>query len=95
MLGLLDTNGSSSVTYTFLSQTPVLIRRIQLYDKASLKDYLIAETQNTNLIEYMHPYAHCSIIYNRQDLKAAQVPISRRVDKKAVVRLHSGIPLGH
>ena len=36
---------------------------------------LSEETQNTNLKEHMHPYVHCSIIYNRQDLKAAQVSI--------------------
>ena len=27
--------------------------------------------------EYMHPYVHCSVIYNHQDLEAVQVPISR------------------
>ena len=31
----------------------------------------------------MHPYVHCSVIYNSQDLKAAQVSISRWVGKKA------------
>ena len=35
----------------------------------------------------MHPYVHSSIIYNRQDLEAAQVSISGWVDKKAVVHL--------
>ena len=35
------------------------------------------ETQNnTNSKEYIHPYVHCSIIYNSQDMEAAQVPIS-------------------
>ena len=34
-------------------------------------------TQNTNSKEYKHPCVHCSIIYNRQDTEAAQVPISR------------------
>ena len=43
----------------------------------------------------MHPYGHCSIIYNSQDLEAAPVPISRRVDKKAVVHLHNGILLSY
>ena len=43
------------------------------------------ETQNTDSKEYMNPYVHCSVIYNSQDLEAAQVPISRWVDKKAVV----------
>ena len=41
----------------------------------------------------MHPYAHCNVIYNSQDLEAAQVSISRRVDIKAVVHLHNGILL--
>ena len=40
------------------------------------------ETRNTNSKEYMHPYVHGSIIHNSQDLEAAQVPISRWVDKK-------------
>ena len=35
----------------------------------------------------MHPY----VLYNSQDLEAAQVPSSRRVAKKAVVHLHNGI----
>ena len=35
------------------------------------------ESQNTNSKDSMHPYVHCSIIYNSQDLEAAQVPISR------------------
>ena len=39
----------------------------------------------------MHSYIDCSIIDHSQHLEAAQVPISRRVDKTAVVHLHSGI----
>ena len=34
-------------------------------------------TQNTNLKEHKHPYVHCSAIYNRQDMEAAQVSINR------------------
>ena len=41
----------------------------------------------------MHPYVHCSIMYSSRELETAQVPISTYVDKKAVVRLHSGILL--
>ena len=53
------------------------------------------ETQNnTNSKEYIHPYVHCSIIYNSQDMEAAQVPISIWVDKKAAVHLHNWILLG-
>ena len=38
--------------------------------------------KNTNLKEIMHPYVHCSVIYNGQDLEAAQVSVSRWVIKK-------------
>ena len=34
------------------------------------------ETQNTNLKEYKHLYVHHSVIYNCQDMEAAQVIIS-------------------
>ena len=34
-------------------------------------------TQNTNSKEHRHPYVHCSVIYNCQDMEAAQVSISR------------------
>ena len=34
-------------------------------------------TQNTNSKEHKHPYVHCSIIYNQQDMEAAQVSIHR------------------
>ena len=43
---------------------------------------------------YAH-YVHCSIIYSSQDLEAAQMPISRWVDKTAIVYLHNRILLGH
>ena len=32
------------------------------------------ETQHTNWKEHMHPYIHCRVIYNRQDMEAAQCP---------------------
>ena len=41
----------------------------------------------------MHLYVHCSIIYNSKDLEAAQVPISRLVDKKVV--LHDEMLCSH
>ena len=34
-------------------------------------------TQNTNSEEHKQPYVHCSVIYNCQDMEAAQVSISR------------------
>ena len=33
--------------------------------------------QNTNSKERKHPYVHCSVIHNCQDMEAAQVPINR------------------
>ena len=42
----------------------------------------------------MNPSVHSSVIYNSQDLETAHVPISKRVDKTAVVYLHSGILAG-
>ena len=40
-------------------------------------------TQNTSSKEHKHPYVHCGIIYNHQDMEAAQVSsISRWVDKQ-------------
>ena len=39
-------------------------------------------TQNTNLKEHKHLYVHCSIIYNRQDMEAAEGTISSWVDKQ-------------
>ena len=39
------------------------------------------EIWNTNSKEYKHHYVHCSIINNSEDLEAAQVSISRWVDK--------------
>ena len=42
-----------------------------------------------------HPYVHCSIIYNCQDMKVAQVSIYKWVDKTTMGHLHNGILLGH
>ena len=58
-----------------------------LWPSNSTSGDLAKETQNTNSKEYMHPYVHCSIIYNSQDMEATQVPINRRADKTAVVHI--------
>ena len=52
-------------------------------------------TQNTNLKGHKHPYAHCCIISNCQDMDAAQVSINRWVDKTTMGPLHCGILLSH
>ena len=52
-------------------------------------------TRNTNWKEHKYPYVHCNVIYNRQDMETAQVPISRWVDKTTMAHLHNGIILSH
>ena len=52
-------------------------------------------TQNPNLKEHKHPPVHCSIIYNLQDMEAAQVPITRGADKTTAGHLHNRILHGH
>ena len=51
--------------------------------------------QNTNLKEHKYPYVLCSIIYNLQDMEAAQVSSSRWVDKTTMGHLHNGILSDH
>ena len=41
----------------------------------STSENILKGTQNTNLKEHKQPCVHCSIIYNRQDMEAAQVSI--------------------
>ena len=53
------------------------------------------ETLNTNSKEYMLRYIHCSVIYDSQATEAAQVPVDRHVDRKAVVCLHNGMLRDH
>ena len=55
---------------------------------------LSKETWNTNLKEHTHPCVHCSVIYNTKDVEAAQVSISRLVDRTTRVHSYNGILLG-
>ena len=36
----------------------------------SISGYLSEENENITLKRCMHPYVHCNIIYNSQDMKA-------------------------
>ena len=53
------------------------------------------ETQNTNVKKHKHPYVHCGVIYNHQDMEAAQVSISRWADKTTMGHWHNGMLLSH
>ena len=57
----------------------------------STSENISKETWNTDSEEHKHPYVHCSVIYNTQNLETAWVSNSRWVDKKVVVHLHNGI----
>ena len=37
----------------------------------------------------MHPNAHCSMIYNSQDMEATQVSTDRGMDKGDMVYIHT------
>ena len=39
----------------------------------------------------MHPYVHCSIIYNSQEMEATQVSINTWMDKEDVVYIQRNI----
>ena len=52
-------------------------------------------TQDISSKGHKHPYVHCSITYNCQDMEAAQVSISRLVNETTIGHLHNGILLGH
>ena len=63
-----------------------------LWPSNSTSGNLSEETQNTNLKDYKHPYVHYN---NCQDLEAAQMPISRWVDKTTMGHVHNEILIGH
>ena len=65
-----------------------------LWPNNSTSGNISKETQNTNSKEHKHPYVHCSVIYRHQHMKAAQVSISRGVDKTTMGHLHNGMLLG-
>ena len=52
-------------------------------------------TQNTKLKEHKHACVHWSVIYNHQDMEAAQMTINRWMDKTTTGYIHIGILLCH
>ena len=51
--------------------------------------------QNTKSKEHKHPYVHCSVIYNCQDMEATEVSTGRWLDKEDVVHIYNRILLIH
>ena len=58
-------------------------------------EYLSEENKNINLKRYMHPYVHCSIIYNSQDMEATEGHLNRWMDKEDVIYIYDGTLLSH
>ena len=44
--------------------------RTTIQSSNSTAGYMFEENKNPNSKRYMHPYVHCSIIYNSQDMEA-------------------------
>ena len=85
---------SASTMENIMEVSQKITNGITLWPSNSTSGYVYGETQNTISREYMHPYVHCSIIYDCQDMDAKQVSIKRQADKKAVAHMHKGKLLG-
>ena len=51
--------------------------------------------ESYNSKRYMHPYVHCSSIYNSQDKEKILMSTNRWMDKEAVAYIDNGILLCH
>ena len=87
---------SYSVGFLFIFlMISLAVQWICLLTSDPTSENISKETQNNNSKEHKHPYVHCSIIYNYQDMEAVQVSISRWMDKTIMGHLHNGILLDH
>ena len=73
---------TGAATVESIMKVPQKIKNVTAFWPSNPTSGTISEgTQNTMSKEHKHPYVHCSVIYNHQDMEAAQVSISRWVDK--------------
>ena len=70
---------------------PQKIKNRTAYDPVISLLEICLKGPKTLIWKNMHPYIHCSIIYNSQDLESAQLPISRWMYTKVVVHIHRRI----
>ena len=64
---------TGTVTVESSIEIPQKIKNGSAFDPAiPLLGIYLKEPQNTNLKEHKHLYVHCSVIYNCQDMEAAQ-----------------------
>ena len=56
---------------------PKIKNRPTIWSSNSTPEYSSKENENINSKRYMHPYVHCSITYNSQDMEATLVSINR------------------
>ena len=57
----------------FIEVSQKINTRTIIWSSNSKYWYLSGENENTNSKRYMHPYVHCSIIYNSQDTETTCV----------------------
>ena len=72
-----------------------LKNRATLWSSNSTTGYLPKEYKNTNSKGYTRTPVYSSIIYNSQDMEAAQVSIDKWMNIKDVVYKYNGILLSH
>ena len=94
-----------AIPHSFFSTVPVstdsngwsrsrLIIPVELHGRKH-QDWEGRASSKKASFRHVHPNVHCSTVYNSQDMEATQMPISRRMDKEAVVHIHHGILLSH
>ena len=84
---------SAATVESCMEKTQKIKNRTAFWPSDPTSENIPEGTENADSKEHKHPYVHCSIIYNQMD--AAQVSISRWVDKTTMVHLHHEILLGH
>ena len=57
--------------------------------------YLPKKLDNIYSQRYKHPYVHCSIIHDGQDMETTKVSFNRGLNKEDVVHIYYGIVLSH
>ena len=91
------TVGGNANQYSHYGKTVwIFLKKLEIvlpYDPAV--PLLGIHTNKPDLKETHAPHVHRSTVYNSQDMEATQMPISRQMDKEAVVHIHHGILLSH
>ena len=69
--------------------------RTTIKSSNSTPGYFSKENKRPNSKRYIHPYVHCTIFHNSQDMEATKMSIDRGVNKEDVVHTYNGILLSY